>query len=142
MDAKSPIMNGVRPQINRFKWDNTYSFDPKDSKKYGYVYMPYVYYSKHEMPKLPSNEEKYDYVKKMMKYSKTYEHLNEVLEKLTKYPEFQKLYKNSFLSTIETTTKLLEDGTTYMFTGDIPAMWLRDSSVQVQHYIKLLPCRR
>lgn len=74
----------------------------------------------------------------MMKYSKTYEHLNEVLEKLTKYPEFQKLYKNSFLSTIETTTKLLEDGTTYMFTGDIPAMWLRDSSVQVQHYIKLL----
>lgn len=60
MDAKSPIMNGVRPQINRFKWDNTYSFDPKDSKRYGYVYMPYVYYSKHEMPKLPSNEEKYD----------------------------------------------------------------------------------
>lgn len=71
-----------------------------------------------------------------MKYVKTYEALEKKLKKLSKYPDLQKLYKNTFLSTLETTTKILDDGTTYVFTGDIPAMWLRDSSAQVQHYIK------
>ena len=47
------------------------------------------------------------------------------------------MYRNTFLSTLETTTKILADGTSYVFTGDIPAMWLRDSSAQVRHYINL-----
>ena len=42
-----------------------------------------------------------------------------------------------FMNTIETTTKLKEDGKSYIFTGDIPAMWLRDSSAQVIHYMPL-----
>ena len=42
-----------------------------------------------------------------------------------------------FMSTIETTTKLKDDGMSYIFTGDIPAMWLRDSSAQVIHYLPL-----
>lgn len=74
----------------------------------------------------------------MKKYQKTYDWLNQRLEKLSTWPDLQKLYKNAFLSTLETTTKVLPDGTTYVFTGDIPAMWLRDSSAQVRHYIHLV----
>lgn len=74
----------------------------------------------------------------MKHYQKTYEWLDMRLEKLAQWPELSKLYKNAFLSTLETTTKILDDGTTYVFTGDIPAMWLRDSSAQVRHYIHLV----
>lgn len=73
----------------------------------------------------------------MKEYSKTYEWLEARLEKLSKWPDLQKMYRNTFLSTLETTTKILNDGTSYVFTGDIPAMWLRDSSAQVRHYIGL-----
>lgn len=73
----------------------------------------------------------------MKKYKTTYQWLDKRLDQLSKWPDLQKLYKNAFLSTLETTTKLLDDGTTYVFTGDIPAMWLRDSSAQVRHYLDL-----
>lgn len=44
-------------------------------------------------------------------------------------------FKNCFKSTIDTTTKVLPNGEAFVFTGDIPAMWLRDSSAQVVHYL-------
>ncbi|MBQ4627748.1 MAG: glycoside hydrolase family 125 protein, partial [Clostridia bacterium] len=46
---------------------------------------------------------------------------------------FEKCYPN----TIETTTEINDDGTAFVFTGDIPAMWLRDSSAQVRHYLPI-----
>lgn len=60
-----------------------------------------------------------------------------LISSLEKWPEIFKFYKNCFYNTLETTTEWLEDGTTFVFTGDIPAMWLRDSSAQVRHYIPL-----
>lgn len=45
------------------------------------------------------------------------------------------MFRKCFLNTILTTTEMLDDSTTFVFTGDIPAMWLRDSSAQVSHYI-------
>lgn len=48
---------------------------------------------------------------------------------------FEEMFKNCFVSTASTTTKLLDNGETYVFTGDIEAMWLRDSSAQVVHYL-------
>jgi uncharacterized protein len=47
------------------------------------------------------------------------------------------MFEKCFLNTFETTTKPMEDDTSFVFTGDIPAMWLRDSSAQVKHYIPL-----
>lgn len=41
-----------------------------------------------------------------------------------------------FLSTWETRVKFLDDDQIFLITGDIPAMWLRDSSAQVHHYLK------
>ncbi|KHL95650.1 glycosyl hydrolase [Paenibacillus sp. IHB B 3415] len=62
-------------------------------------------------------------------------YLTEADERLAHHPKLQQLFRNCFPNTLETTTKLLDDGTTFVFTGDIPAMWLRDSTEQVRHYI-------
>lgn len=55
----------------------------------------------------------------------------------TAFPALAPLVKQCFLNTIETTVKSLEDGKYFVITGDIEAMWLRDSSFQVMHYVKL-----
>jgi meiotically up-regulated gene 157 (Mug157) protein len=44
------------------------------------------------------------------------------------------MYRNCFRSTWDTTLQR-SDGTVFLVTGDIPAMWLRDSSAQVYHYL-------
>jgi len=51
-------------------------------------------------------------------------------------PELAPLAAQCFLNTMETTVKQLEDGSYFVITGDIPAMWLRDSAAQVRPYVK------
>lgn len=63
--------------------------------------------------------------------------LREAEAKLADRPKLLRLFKQCYVNTLETTTKRLADGTTFVFTGDIPAMWLRDSSAQVRHYVPL-----
>lgn len=62
----------------------------------------------------------------------------EELEKRTekRFPKLAPLMKQCFLNTIETTVDQLDDGSYFVITGDIPAMWLRDSAAQVKPYIK------
>lgn len=62
---------------------------------------------------------------------------DEITEKLkTKYPSLAPFFKGCFLNTIETTVTKLDDGGYFVITGDIPAMWLRDSAAQLTHYIR------
>lgn len=42
-----------------------------------------------------------------------------------------------FANTLLTTVRRHDDGTTFVLTGDIPAMWLRDSTAQVRPYLVL-----
>ncbi|MDQ6418723.1 glycoside hydrolase family 125 protein [Paenibacillus sp. LHD-117] len=63
--------------------------------------------------------------------------LAEAREKLAHRPKLLKQFLNCFPNTLETTTKLMDDGTTFVITGDIPACWLRDSVEQVIHYVPL-----
>lgn len=50
--------------------------------------------------------------------------------------KLKRMFMKCFASTIETTVRKIEDdGTTYVITGDIDAMWLRDSTGQVRHYL-------
>jgi hypothetical protein len=49
--------------------------------------------------------------------------------------ELARVFRQCYPNTLETTTEYLADGTTFVFTGDIPAMWLRDSSAQIRPYI-------
>lgn len=54
--------------------------------------------------------------------------------------ELRQLFINTFSNTLDTTAyNYLRDGKnhTYIITGDIEAMWLRDSTAQVWHYLQL-----
>lgn len=47
----------------------------------------------------------------------------------------RKMFLKCFFSSLDTASVRLDDGSVFMLTGDIPAMWLRDSSVQVTGYL-------
>lgn len=47
------------------------------------------------------------------------------------------MFNACYGNTLLTATELLEDGTAFIITGDIAAMWLRDSSQQVYHYMDI-----
>lgn len=66
------------------------------------------------------------------------QHVDSVCSKLEKYdPKLAQLYRNCYPHTINSTIQELEDGSIFVITGDIPAMWLRDSAAQVNHYVPL-----
>lgn len=52
-------------------------------------------------------------------------------------PKLYTLFEACYTDTLEKTVKLLPDGTAYVVTGDIPAMWLRDSAAQARPYLLL-----
>ena len=54
---------------------------------------------------------------------------------MTALPELWPLFERCFLNSIETTIQQTP-GDTFVITGDIPAMWLRDSTAQVLHYVR------
>ncbi len=56
-------------------------------------------------------------------------------ERLVIYPDLQRVFHNAFLNTVET-TMTMESGDTFILTGDIHAMWQRDSTAQIMHYIR------
>ncbi len=49
--------------------------------------------------------------------------------------DLKEVFHKTFFNTIETTTFFEDDGSAFIITGDIPAMWLRDSSAQVFQYL-------
>ena len=46
------------------------------------------------------------------------------------------MFARCFLNTLESTAYRMNDGGVYVITGDIEAMWLRDSTEQVLHYLR------
>ncbi|MRN54667.1 glycoside hydrolase family 125 protein [Paenibacillus monticola] len=60
-----------------------------------------------------------------------------VRDKLTERPKLSEMFEKCLANTWNTTIKRKPDGTTFVITGDIPAMWLRDSAAQVRPYLML-----
>lgn len=58
-----------------------------------------------------------------------------VEQKMSHRPKIITMFKNCYENTLETTIHRHEDGTVFMLTGDIPAMWLRDSVNQLRPYL-------
>lgn len=55
---------------------------------------------------------------------------------LSKVDGLGDLFVRCFLNTLETTFSMDEEGGAFVITGDIPAMWLRDSTQQVLQYVR------
>ena len=73
-------------------------------------------------------------------YAAIHATVRDVRQRLAGWPELAELFASCYLNTLETTVELLDDGTTFVLTGDIPAMWLRDSTAQVMPYVPLAAC--
>lgn len=53
--------------------------------------------------------------------------------------KLKKIFHNCFINTMETTVEYNEENIdTFIITGDIPAMWLRDSTSQIEHYLPFI----
>ena len=56
------------------------------------------------------------------------------------HPKLQEMFRKCFPNTLDTTVHYFEDEDgrpdTFVYTGDIPAMWLRDSGAQVWPYVE------
>lgn len=63
--------------------------------------------------------------------------LQQVQQKAKDIPGLMEVFGNCYRNTLDTTVKRMEDGTTHVITGDIPAMWLRDSAAQLRPYLFL-----
>ena len=66
--------------------------------------------------------------------------IKEVKKLLKDNPKLCWMFENCFPNTLETTahySKVDGDDDTFVYTGDIPAMWLRDSGAQVWPYVHL-----
>lgn len=46
-----------------------------------------------------------------------------------------RMFRKCYSDTLDKTVERLDDETTFVITGDIPAMWLRDSSAQLRPYL-------
>ncbi len=63
--------------------------------------------------------------------------IERIRQNLPDQPELVSMFENCFTNTLLTTIQQKDDGTTFVITGDIPAMWLRDSAAQVRPYLIL-----
>ncbi|MDO4459858.1 MAG: glycoside hydrolase family 125 protein [Clostridia bacterium] len=61
--------------------------------------------------------------------------LDKVKETFPDNPKIYETFKNCYTNTLNTAVHPQEDGSVYVVTGDIPAMWLRDSAASLRPYL-------
>ena len=62
-------------------------------------------------------------------------YLAPVCAELSPIQGLDEMFTRCFLNTLETTCQGLDSGDAFIITGDIQAMWLRDSTEQILHYL-------
>jgi len=75
----------------------------------------------------------------MKQIEKIPESIRNILDKVrASFPENPRIYEmfeNCYTNTLDTAVHPMEDGTVYVVTGDIQAMWLRDSAASLRPYL-------
>ena len=61
--------------------------------------------------------------------------LEQVKGRSQNLPRLYQIFENCYKDTLNAAATALEDGSVYLVTGDIPAMWLRDSAAQMRPYL-------
>lgn len=61
--------------------------------------------------------------------------LDKISQLAQEHPDWVAVFERCYTDTLDNTAKVLEDGSTFVLTGDIPAMWLRDSTAQFKPYL-------
>ena len=74
-------------------------------------------------------------MKQSHQYSSVETIIQEVKEKLKDEQKIFEMFQNCYRNTLDTTVQKMSDRTTYVITGDIKAMWLRDSTAQLRPYL-------
>ncbi len=70
-------------------------------------------------------------------YNTVREIIDEVRQAFPDNSRIPEMFKKCISNTLQTTIKKLDDGSMFVITGDIPAMWLRDSSCQLRPFISM-----
>ena len=75
----------------------------------------------------------------MKQIEKIPESIRNILDKVKTFfpenPQIYEIFKNCYTNTLNTAVHSMENDTVYVVTGDIPAMWLRDSTNQLRPYL-------
>jgi len=74
---------------------------------------------------------------KNVNYQSVQRFIDYITTKCDHHKNWAQNFRYAFTNTLETTVKRHSNGTTFLLTGDIPAMWLRDSTAQVRPYLVL-----
>jgi meiotically up-regulated gene 157 (Mug157) protein len=61
--------------------------------------------------------------------------ITQIEEKFKDQPKIGRIFRKGFTDTYERTMFRMPDDSVFVITGDIPAMWLRDSAAQVMPYL-------
>ena len=74
-----------------------------------------------------------------MKKEKQYEAIEKMMERVREAfgaeHKIARMFEKCISNTLDTTIKRDENGKIFVITGDIPAMWLRDSSCQLRPFL-------
>ncbi|MGL5151639.1 MAG: glycoside hydrolase family 125 protein [Clostridium sp.] len=74
---------------------------------------------------------------KLLELQSIVKNISEEICQNIKSEKLRDVFKRCFINTIESTVNV-EGEDTFIITGDIPAMWLRDSTSQIEHYMPFI----
>lgn len=69
------------------------------------------------------------------KYQSVDDTIELVKEKFGRNSKIAEMFETCISNTLQTTIKIQNDGSVFVITGDIPAMWLRDSACQLRPFL-------